>query len=109
MKLPSRVEEIILLSIWRLKDNAYGITICEEVEELTGKKWNIGAIYAPLSRLGEKGYVVSVKGEPTSARGGRSKIFYRLTEEGKEALRALHEVHSVVWKTIPPFVLKEKG
>ena len=51
MRLISRLEEIILLSIWRLRDNAYGITILDEVARATGKTWLTGSIYASLGRL----------------------------------------------------------
>ena len=104
MKLLSRIEEIILLSIWRLQDNAYGVTICDEVSRATGKKWNLGAIYGPLSRLHKNGYVVTTKGEPTFERGGRSKIYYKLSREGKDALRTIYQVNSVIWEKIPLFV-----
>lgn len=109
MKLLSRVEEIILLAVWRLQDNAYGITIHKEVEELTGKRWNLGAVYGPLSRLHKNGFVSTEQGEPVAERGGRSKIFYRLTPDAKNALRSIHEVNSVIWKRLPPFVAEEES
>lgn len=63
MRLISRIEEIILLCIWRLQDNAYGITIREEVIKATGKVWLTGSVYASLSRLLKHGLVVSIEGE----------------------------------------------
>lgn len=104
MKLLSRVEEIILLSIWRLRDDAYGITIKAEVEKATGKEWNLGAIYGPLTRLDRNGYVKVRKGEPTPERGGRSKIYYEISKEGKKALKKIYEVNSIIWDEIPSFV-----
>ena len=100
MKLLSRIEEIVLLSIWRLKDNAYGVTIRQEVTRVTGKNWFLGAIYGPLGRLHKNGYVISIKGEPTPERGGRRKIFYRITPEGRSALAEIQRINSVLWDGI---------
>jgi len=103
MKLISRIEEIILLSIWRLQDNAYGITILEEVKRTTGQSWLTGSIYAALGRLLKHGYVISIEGEPSAERGGRRKIFYRLTYEGKQAVLAVKRVNEILWSSLPPF------
>jgi len=100
MKLLSRIEEIILLSIWRLQDNAYGMTIREDVIKVTGKKWLLGAIYGPLGRLHKNGYVTTIKGEPIPERGGRSKVFYSLTAEGLKALQEIQQVNAIIWKEI---------
>ena len=101
MKLLSRSEEIILLSIWRLQQNAYGIAIQQNVADVTGKDWSFGAIYAPLNRLLQKRYITSIEGEPTPERGGRRKIFYQLTEDGKAALLEVQKVHEKIWLDIP--------
>ena len=101
MKLLSRIEEIILLSIWRLKDEAYGMTIREEIIKATGKNWLLGAIYGPLGRLHKNGYVTTVRGEPTPERGGRAKVYYRLTLEGKKALMEIQKVNARIWNDIP--------
>ncbi len=102
MKLLSRIEEIILLAIWRLGDEAYGMSIREEVIKATGKKWLLGAIYGPLGRLQKNGYVISVKGEPSPERGGRAKVYYRVTKKGKEALVEIYRVQRSIWEGITP-------
>lgn len=102
MKLLSRIEEIILLAIFRLGDEAYGMSIRAEVIAATGKKWLLGAIYGPLGRLHKNGYVTTVRGEPTPERGGRSKVYYRLTREGIAALKEIHRVNSYIWREINP-------
>lgn len=101
MKLLSRLEEIILLSIWRLAGNAYGITIHEELVRVTGKKWPLGAIYAPLERLRKNKYVQTAASEPTAERGGRHKILYRLTPSGKSALAEIRKVSARAWAGLP--------
>jgi DNA-binding PadR family transcriptional regulator len=107
MRLISRIEEIILLCIWRLQDNAYGITIREEVIKATGKAWLTGSIYASLSRLLKHGLVVSIEGEPTAERGGRRKIYYELTPKGQQALISVKRVNSIIWRDIPAFKVKD--
>ncbi len=101
MKLLSRSEEIVLMSIWRLQDEAYGISIRDQVSAVTGRTWSIGALYAPLHRLEKKGMVQTRKGEPVSKRGGRSKVYYRLTPEGKQALLTVKLVHEALWRGVP--------
>lgn len=108
MKLLSRIEEIILLSIWRLGDKAYGMAIREEVIKVTGKKWLLGAIYGPLGRLYKNGYVLTAKGDPTPERGGRSKVYYRLSREGIDALREIQQVNAVIWNGVEDLEFKEE-
>jgi len=101
MKFLSRIEEIILLAIWKLQDNAYGITIQNQVAKDTDVEWMSGAIYGPLSRLLKNGYVTSIKGEKTAKRGGRHKILYKLTPDGKNKLIAIQDVNQAIWKDVP--------
>ena len=106
MRLISRIEEIILLSIWRLQEYAYGIAIFDEVEKATGKKMLTGSVYASLSRLLKLGLVQSIEGDPTPERGGRRKIFYRLTLSGQNALIEIRQVNTAAWADLPPFEVK---
>lgn len=101
MKLLSRVEEIILLAVWRLQENAYGTTICDEVGEATGEVWQPGAIYGPLARLHRKRLLTTIRGEPTPERGGRSKTYYRLTPHGRRALHEIRLINTRIWTDIP--------
>ncbi len=101
MKLLSRQEEIVLLSIWKLKDNAYGVTVREHVSNVTGRYWSIGAIYVPLDRLVEKGFIKPIQGEPTARRGGRAKRFYSVSETGMNALTEIKQVQDALWDGFP--------
>ncbi len=103
MKMLSRIEETFLLSIWRLGENAYGITIQKEVERATDRKWALGAIYAPLDRLRKNRYVTTVVCPPTRERGGRRKILYHLTPSGKELLAEARKAYERSWGGIPAF------
>ena len=100
MRLLTRTEEIILLAIWRLGDNAYGITIRDEVERATGDDWGLGAVYPFLSRLHKAGYAKTLTSRSTPERGGRHKIMYLLTESGKEALAEVQRVNRRAWDGI---------
>lgn len=101
MKFLSRIEEILLLSIWKLRDSAYGISIREQVEKDTGVKWLSGAIYAPLNRLKKNGYVTSRQAEQPAELGGRPRIYYDLTPLGKEKLISLQEMNKFMWAVVP--------
>ena len=109
MKLLSRKEEIILLAVWKLQneEGAYGVTIRRYIEDKTGLKWLFGAIYAPLGRLLDTGYVEAFESEPLPERGGRRKILYRLTKNGEDALRKVKEVENALWMEIPPLRQKK--
>lgn len=108
MKILSRAEELVLLSVWRLQENAYGVTIRKHIIEMTGTDWSIGAIYVPLDRLTRWGYLEAIKGEPTSERGGRSKRYYKLTREGLEALNQLKQVQENMWSELPKLILNSR-
>src|SRR5246127_5278293 len=83
-------EHIIVLALLRLEDRAYGVTVRQEIETRTGREVSIGAVYATLDRLEEKGYVKSRTGDPTPERGGRSKRFFRTTAKGIAAMNQTH-------------------
>ena len=97
MKLLSRSEEILLLAIWKLRGNAYGVTIRELVSQMTGQDWTLGAIYVPLDKLTVKEYVRKYDSKPTAERGGRRKCMYELTDEGKAALKEIREISKALW------------
>lgn len=106
MRLLSRKEEIILLSVWKLQDKAYGVTIREYIEKMTEYKWLFGAIYSPLGRLVDCGYVESYESNPLPERGGRRKILYRVTPQGIEALKAVKKLVLAIWEDVPSFSTK---
>ena len=82
-----QLEQLVLTAILSLRDNAYGVTIHEKVQELAAPKAiSAGAVYVTLDRLEDKGMVASWLSDPTPERGGRSKRFYRLEALGEQAL-----------------------
>ena len=83
-------EYVVILGLMRLHNDAYGVTVRQEVEARTGRDVSIGAVYATLDRLEAKGYVKSRLGGPTPERGGRSKRFFRVTTKGMMAVNRTH-------------------
>lgn len=79
-------EHVVLLAVLRLSNQAYGVTVRQEIEARTGREVSIGAVYATLDRLEVKGYVQSHAGDPTPERGGRSKRFFQVTGKGVAAV-----------------------
>ena len=101
MKYLSRNDEILLLSILRLKDEAYGVTIRQDVLERTGKRLTFGALWVSLDNLAKKGYLTKTVADPTPTRGGRGKIYYRLTPDGLRALQHVRDLQHALWAGIP--------
>jgi PadR family transcriptional regulator, regulatory protein PadR len=79
-------EQVVLLAILRLGDNAYGVTIRSEIAACTGREAAPGALYTTLDRMEEKGIVRSWLGDATPQRGGRAKRYFALTKPGRAAL-----------------------
>jgi DNA-binding PadR family transcriptional regulator len=101
MQFLSRIEEILLLAIWKLENNAYGISIREQVENDTGTRWLSGAIYGPLSRLRKNGYVKTFAAENSTDQRGRPRIYYTLTSLGKEKLQSIQSLNRAMWANVP--------
>jgi DNA-binding PadR family transcriptional regulator len=97
----SRIEEILLLVVWELRDQAYGVPIRRRVEGLLGRRLSVGSIYVPLDRMVEAGLLSSTVGEPTPVRGGRRKRYYRMTAQGLAALREARRLTRRIWAGKP--------
>jgi len=94
-------EELVLLAILSLGDNAYGVPIRQALEKATGRSVTIGSLYTTLSRLEEKGLIGSRSGEPTPERGGRAKRYYEVKGSAKEILRDVQAARERL-KTLKP-------
>ena len=84
-------EQLVLLGVLRLGDDAYGAAIRQEIHKRSGRDVSINAVYTTLERLERKGYVRSRIGEPTAERGGRRRRHFELRPAGAHALRAAYE------------------
>ena len=100
-------EEIVLLTIAALVNDAYSVAICDELEKSIGRPAKLGVVHAVLNRLEEKGYVKSRLGEATKTRGGKRKRFYAVTNGGKAALIRSREVRDQLWDRIPELTLRK--
>ena len=99
-------EELVLLTIAALVEEAYSVGICDELEKHTGRAVKLGVVHAVLNRLEEKGLVKSRLGEATSVRGGKRKRYYSVTNAGKAAIIKSKEVRDQLWSMIPDLILK---
>jgi DNA-binding PadR family transcriptional regulator len=100
MDILTRAEELILVAVWRLQENAYCVPIRAHLAEVTGKKWSFGSIYDGLDRLEKKGHLESTYSEPCGSRGGRSKRIYRQTRFGYDAMLQMMEINEKLWAGI---------
>ena len=92
---------MLLLALLRLGDNAYGVTIAEELEKQTEREVVVASVYATLDRLQERGLVVSSLGESTPERGGRAKRYFRITADGVREVRDAQRCLMKLWKGVP--------
>lgn len=94
-------EEIVLLTVGILYNEAYGVAIIDEIEHRTQRKVSIGALQTVLRRLEHKGYLTSEFGEATNVRGGKRKRFFSLTPLGSRVLRETQAQRIELFKAIP--------
>lgn len=94
-------EEIVMLTVGILYDEAYGVAIIDEIEQRLERKVSIGALQTVLRRLENKGYLASEFGEATSVRGGKRKRYFRLTALGSRVLRETQDQRNQMFKAIP--------
>lgn len=103
-------EQLVLFSVLRLGEDAYGVTIRETLEERTGRTVSSGAIYTALARLEERGLVASWVGEPTPGRAGRPPKYYRVAPKGAQALLAAYEdLQSLAGGVVPELTALVEG
>lgn len=94
-------EELVLLMVAALHDEAYGVSIHQNLEEKLLKKVNISAVHVALKRMEEKSFVKSRFGGITEDRGGRRKKFYVITALGKKVLDNQYELRTAIYNQIP--------
>ncbi len=94
-------EEIVMLTVAVLYDEAYGVSIKNEIENRLERKVSIGAMRTALDRLEKKGFLRSEFGEATAIRGGKRKRYYKVTPYGQKALVQVMDVRKQLWDAIP--------
>ena len=100
MKDLTKLEEVVMIAIWRLGDEAYGVEIKKEVKEILGKEYFYNTLYTTFLQLVQKRYITKHFGEPTSIRGGKRKVYFQLTKSGMKFLEKAFERQSKVWAGI---------
>jgi PadR family transcriptional regulator, regulatory protein PadR len=102
-------EEVVILTIAILYNEAYGVSIKKEIESRLSRGVSMGALHTALVRLEDKGYIKSFNGEQTEDRMGRPKKYFQLTAVGKKAIAHSKETRDQLWKAIPKVVFETSG
>jgi PadR family transcriptional regulator, regulatory protein PadR len=92
---------MVLLAVLQVGDEAYGVPIAREIEDKSGREILLGSVYAALERLEAKGLVASSIGDPTAARGGRAKKYFRVTAKGLREARDTRRALEGLWRGLP--------
>jgi len=94
----TKLEDQILMTVWKFKGEAYGVNVYQHLEKITDTKVAVGVVYFALDRLTKKGFLQSYKGEPSAVRGGMRKKYYKVTKEGIAELDKSKAVHDRIWE-----------
>ncbi|HEY5918333.1 MAG TPA: helix-turn-helix transcriptional regulator [Chryseolinea sp.] len=96
-------EELVLLTVASLQEEAYGVEIKRELEERLKEKLSVGSIQSALKRMEEKGFLTSAFGEATQKRGGKRKRIYSATSYAHRVLKEMKDIRAGLWSSIPTF------
>ena len=99
-------EEVVMLTIGVLNNQAYGLAIKQEIEDRLDRSVSMGALHTALYRLEKKGFLRSHLGEATKIRGGKPKRFFVVTASGQGALKTVMEGRQRLWNDIPKHVFQ---
>jgi DNA-binding PadR family transcriptional regulator len=99
-------EEVVMLTVGVLFDEAYGVSIKKEIESRLKRNVSVGALQSALKRLEDKGYLKSRDGEATEERAGRPKKYFQITALGKRAMEHTKQTRDELWEAIPKVALK---
>lgn len=102
-------EELVLLAVGILFDDAYGLAIVDELEKQTQRNIMISSVHKALVRLEDKGYLKSHLGGATATRGGRDKRLYTLTQAGSKVINHSRELRNSMYKQVPKMVWEGVG
>lgn len=101
-------EEVVMLTVGILYNEAYGVSIKKEIEVRLKRGVSVGALQTALKRLEDKGYLRSREGEATAERAGRPKKYFEITALGKRAMEHTRTTRDELWKAIPKVALQVK-
>lgn len=101
MKHLTRADEILLVAVLCLGDDAYSTTIRDEVARRSGKSVTVGSLWVSLDHLADGGYLRKASRRVPGSKGGRPRIYYRLTPKGVRTLKRAREDHARLWEAVP--------
>ena len=101
-------EEVVMLTVGILFEDAYGVSIKKEIETRLSRNVSVGALHTALKRLVDKGYLKSRDGEATEERAGRPKKYFQITALGKKAMEHTKSTRDELWKAVPKMALNLK-
>lgn len=104
IKFLGQFEQIVLLAVLQLREDAYGMRIRLEIKDRTNRDVSLGAVYTTLERLEAKGFVSSCVGEPTPERGGRAKKYFKVKAAGQRALQAAQSASESMSAGLAPII-----
>jgi len=108
MKDLTKIEEMLLVAIWRLGEKAYGVKIRQYVSAVVGKELTYGHLYSALNQLVIKKFVNKSMGQAQAKRMGRPRIFYTISPQGVKALKAALEMNEKLWSGISKLALERE-
>ena len=104
MDMLTKLEELVLITVLKLGDEAYGIAVYKHIVKLTENRVAVSSVYFPLERLVRRGFLHTHTGKPTAKRGGMRKTFYRITPEGIAVLEENRALSNRAWEGIPELI-----
>lgn len=96
------LEELVLLAVLGLDQQAYGVSVQQQIEQRTGRVVTLGAVYSALQRLERKGYLLSRVGPPGTDRGGRRKRLFTIRQAGRASLEQVRADRAAMWQAAEP-------
>lgn len=108
MKDLTKIEEMLLIAIWHLKEKAYGVKIRQYVSAVVGRELTYGHLYSALNQLVIKKYVKKSVGKTPAKRMGRPRIYYSISPEGVDALKEAREMNEKIWSGISRYALEKE-
>jgi DNA-binding PadR family transcriptional regulator len=101
-------EQIFLIAIWWLQDEAYGVRIRDKIAEMTGRTFTFGTLYNTLDNLAKKGYVTTRAKQILNQAGGNRRVYYTITETGLQSLREARKLQDAIWKGTYKYTFSKK-
>ncbi|MEQ8907472.1 helix-turn-helix transcriptional regulator [Ekhidna sp.] len=99
------LEELVLMIVAILNEEAYGVKVMDEIQNQIGRKVNISAVHTVLDRLEKKDFVSSYMGGASAERGGRRKRLFKVTAEGSKAITYVYQTRNELYNQIPKTIL----